>query len=110
MLCDISFSETHLELETPMDEVRGREARLKPEYSDLYPGLAIDTWIPVEMLLRHVATLLLTRRAEPAAITGERLILEEHFDFRGTSDRPDGLPPSLSRLSDASTNPRDRQR
>lgn len=93
-----------------MDDTRGREARLRQEYADLYPGLTTDTWIPVEMLLRHVATLLLNRRADPAAITGERLILEEHFDFRGQSERPDGLPVSHSRLSDAAAMPHERNR
>ena len=93
-----------------MDDARGREARLKPEFADLYPGLATDTWMPVEVLLRHVATLLHTRRAEPEAITGERLIREEHFEFRGQSDRPDGLPPAESRLSDASADPTRRHR
>ena len=61
--------------------------------------------MPVETLLRHVATLLHTRRAEPDTITGERLIREEHFEFRGNSQRPDGLPSHLSRLSDASSAP-----
>jgi hypothetical protein len=93
-----------------MDDSRGREARLKPEHADLYPGLTTDTWMPVETLLRHIATLLHSRRAEPDTIVGERLIREEHFEFRGDSDRPDGLPPALSRLSDASANPVKRPR
>ena len=88
-----------------MSENRGREARLKPEFADLYPGLTADTWMPIETLLGHVATLLHTRRVESEAITGERLIREEHFEFRGRSDRPQGLPPHYSRLSDASTAP-----
>ena len=93
-----------------MNDARGREARLKPEFADLYPGLTPDTWMPVETLLRHVATLLQTRRGEPEVITGERLIREEHFEFRGHSDRPDGLPPHSSRLSDASAAPIKRPR
>ena len=93
-----------------MGDTRGREARLKPEFTELYPGLAADTWMPVEALLRHVATLLHTRRVEPGSITGERLIREEHFEFRGNSDRPEGLPPTHSRLSDSSTSPVDHPR
>lgn len=88
-----------------MDDARGREARLKPEYADLYPGLTTDTWMPVETLLRHIATLLHSRRAEPDTIVGDRLIREEHFEFRGDSDRPHGLPTTMSRLSDASADP-----
>ena len=93
-----------------MGDTRGREARLKPEFTELYPGLAPDTWMPIEALLRHVATLLYTRRAEPEAITGERLIREEHFEFRGHSDRPDGLPATQSRLSDSSSKSAKRSR
>jgi hypothetical protein len=93
-----------------MDDTRGREASLKPEFAELYPGLAPETWMPIEVLLRHVAMLLHTRRAEPGVITGERLIREEHFEFRGQSDRPDGLPSHLSRLSDASADPTNRHR
>ncbi len=92
-------------LEIMMDDARGREARLKSEFADLYPGLATDTWMPIEALLRHVATLLHTRRGAPDTITGERLIREEHFEFRGHSDRPHGLPADQSRLSDASARP-----
>jgi hypothetical protein len=38
-------------------------------------------------------------------ITGERLLRDDHFEFRGASPRPAGLPPELSRLSDASAEP-----
>lgn len=93
-----------------MSDSRGREARLKPEFADRYPGLTADTWMPVETLLRHVATLLHTRRVEAESITGDRLIREEHFEFRGHSDRPDGLPEHFSRLSDSSAAPTQRPR
>src|SRR5687767_1402177 len=92
-------------MEALVSDARGREGRLKPEYADLYPGLTPDTWMPVEALLRHIATLLYSRHVEPSEITGARLIREEHFESRGHSDRPDGLPPNLSRLSDASAKP-----
>jgi hypothetical protein len=91
-----------------MSEPRGREARLKPEYADLYPGLEPDTWLPVENLLRYLATMLLHKTVTPQTITGHRLLREDHFEFRGASPRPDGLPAGLSRLSDAGADPASR--
>jgi hypothetical protein len=57
-----------------------REARLLPQYADLYPGVQPDVWLPAtvvgqQLLLWHLAT---------AAIPqGERLMADEHFEFRG---------------------------
>lgn len=57
-----------------------REARLRPEYASLYPGLEPDVWLPAttvgqKLLLWHLAT--------SATPQGERLMQEEHFEFRG---------------------------
>jgi hypothetical protein len=84
-------------------ETRGREARLKTEYEYLYPGVPAGTWTPVEALLHHVATLLYGDRSRAGVITGQRLLREDHFEFRGAAPRPPGLPPTLSRLTDAGT-------
>ena len=73
-----------------MSSKRGREGRLKPKHADLYPGLEPGVWLPVENLIRHVT----------------RLLHQEHFEYRGASERPEGLPASASRLSDASAEPR----
>ena len=72
-----------------------REAKLRPEFASLYPSLEPGVWLPAttvgqKLLLWHLAT--------AATPQGERLMTEEHFEFRGSSDRPDGLP---SHLSDA---------
>ena len=88
-----------------MTEARGRQARLKPGLGKLYPGLEAGVWRTVEALLRHVAILIDKRLADPRTITGERLLRDDHFEFRGASPRPTGLPPDLSRLSDAGLEP-----
>ena len=57
-----------------------REARLRPEFASLYPGLEAGVWLPAttigqKLLLWHLAT--------AAPPQGERLMAEEHFEFRG---------------------------
>jgi hypothetical protein len=84
---------------------RGREARLRPEFEYLYPEIEPGTWQPVEELINRVVTLLYGDRSRAGVITGERLLRDDHFEFRGASPRPPGLPPDLSRLSDAGIEP-----
>jgi hypothetical protein len=84
---------------------RGREARLRPEFDYLYPEIEPGTWQPVEELINRVVTLLYGDRSRAGVITGERLLRDDHFEFRGASPRPPGLPPDLSRLSDAGIEP-----
>jgi hypothetical protein len=84
---------------------RGREARLRPEFARLYPGLEPGTWLPVEKLLRHVTNLIHQDRSRSGIITGERLLHDEHFEYRGASPRPDGLPSRSTRLSDSGIEP-----
>ena len=91
--------------ETRMPPKRGREARLKLEHAVLYPGLEPGVWIPVETLLRHITDLIHLDRAKSGVITGTRLLHQDHFDFRGHSDRPSGLPSGSTRLSDSGTAP-----
>jgi hypothetical protein len=92
-------------IETQMTHNRGREARLKAEYARLYPGLDPDVWMPVEALLRHVTELIHADRTKSPVITGTRLLRQEHFEYRGSSVRPEGLPTGLTRLSDSGTEP-----
>ena len=88
-----------------MSEARGREARLRPEFDYLYPDIEPGTWQPVEALINRIVTMLYGDRSRSGVITGERLLRHDHFEFRGTSPRPAGLPPDMSRLSDASADP-----
>jgi hypothetical protein len=57
-----------------------REARLRPEFADLYPGVEPGVWLPAttvgqQLLLWHLATAVMPQ--------GERLMADEHFEFRG---------------------------
>ena len=88
-----------------MTSKRGREGRLKQEHAALYPGLTPNTWVPVETLIRHVTDLIHRDRSKAGVITGPRLLHDEHFEFRGRSARPDGLPQGATRLSDSGADP-----
>lgn len=84
---------------------RGREGRLKPQHASLYPGLEAGIWLPVETLIRHVTDLLQQDPSKSRVITGTRLLHQEHFEYRGVSARPDGLPTGSTRLSDSGIDP-----
>ena len=72
-----------------------REARLRPEFAHLYPGLTPGQWESAVRIAEAVlANLMLQEMAEaPAA---ERVLPEEHFDFgvrsapRQQGNRPAG--------------------
>ena len=73
-----------------------REGRLKPEYASLYPGLKPGIWLPAsvigqQLLLRHLTA--------PAMPAGERLMEEEHFDFRGGEKRAGSWINTRTRLA-----------
>ena len=58
-----------------------REARLKPEAAQHYPGSPAGIWMPAaelgaRLLVQHLAA------AEPVKL-GSRLLNESHFEFRG---------------------------
>lgn len=88
-----------------MSTARGREARLKKEHADLYPELSQGIWMPVEKLLRHVTDLIHKDRSKSGVITGRRVLHEDHFEYRGASSRPAGLPEGSTRLSDSGAEP-----
>ena len=88
-------------------EPRGREARLRSEFGYLYPGIEAGSWTPVESLINQVVTHRYGDPSQSGVITGGRLLREEPFEFRGSSPRPKGWPEELSRMSDASSAPKD---
>ncbi len=76
-----------------------REARLKPEYADVYPTLTPGQWEPAARVAETVlARLLLLEMGE--APLHDRILDEKHFEFRG--ETPDGAPrkPGASRAAD----------
>jgi hypothetical protein len=61
-----------------------REARLKPEYASVYPGVPPGVWMPASEIGQQLLLWHLTAAATPQ---GERLISDEHFEFRGGQKR-----------------------
>ena len=84
-----------------MTAPRGRQARLRQEFDYLYPSIQAGVWMPVESLLHQVATMLYGDPGQGRNIAGERLLRGDHFEFRGESPRPEGLPPGRTRMGDA---------
>jgi hypothetical protein len=62
-----------------------REARLRPEYGELYPGLRAGDWEAAALLADRVLADRLLRGSE-TALSG-RVLSEAHFDFRGGASR-----------------------
>ncbi len=58
-----------------------REARLRPEFAHLYPELAAGQWLSASVV---GATILMSqlRSSRPPSL-GDRLLPDEHFEFRG---------------------------
>ena len=66
-----------------------REARLRPEFADMYPTLTPGQWEPAARVAEVVlARLLLLELGE--APLHDRILDEKHFEFRG--ETPDGTP------------------
>jgi hypothetical protein len=61
-----------------------REARLKPEFAELYPPLEVGEWIPAAVAS---ARMLIWQTRQPGASSlAKRTLDAEHFDFRGGPD------------------------
>jgi hypothetical protein len=62
-----------------------REARLRPEFAHLYPGLTPGRWEPAARIAEAaLANVLLQRMGE--APLQDRALDEAHFEFRGGAD------------------------
>lgn len=62
-----------------------REARLRPEYAQLYPGVPAGVWMAAAdmgaaLLMAHLQLSVVPR-------LGNRLLDEQHFEFRGGGNR-----------------------
>ena len=57
-----------------------REARLRPEYASHYPSLEPGVWLPATTVGQKLLLWHLTAAVTPQ---GERVMGEEHFEFRG---------------------------
>ena len=67
-----------------------REARLRPEFAQLYPALTPGEWEPAARIAEAVLANLLLR-AMTDTPSPDRLLPEAHFEFRG------GAPPGRRR-------------
>jgi hypothetical protein len=66
-----------------------REARLRPEFAPLYPGLTPGRWEPASRIAEAVLANVLLHEMGDAPLP-DRLLDEAHFEFRGgaEADRP----------------------
>jgi hypothetical protein len=83
-----------------VSQLRGREARLKPEFAHVYPVLEAGKWESAGVLTDKVTAWLL-RQAHGGLICPDRVLRPEHFEFRGTPARPASSPSGHSRRGDA---------
>ena len=59
-----------------------REARLRPEFAALYPGLEPGAWQDADLVAEQVLSEHLLRPS-PGYMLSERVLAKEHFEFRG---------------------------
>ena len=71
-----------------------REARLRAEFADRYPGIEPGVWFTAATLSEHLLSRV--RREDPDRETPSRLLDPEHFEFRGEPG-PLGVRANLGR-------------
>ena len=84
----LTASEAERGLFTPGGAAR-REARLRPDYAQMYPDIRTARWEPAATVADRVLAGRLLQ-ARPIAL-GDRVLPDAHFEFRGGSER--GLEP-----------------
>lgn len=77
----------------------GREARLKPEYAHLYPGVEADVWESAGVLADRVLSARLLRPSN-GFVLSDRALVAEHFEFRGGSRHRVAAPAPTNVLAD----------
>ena len=77
-----------------------REARLKPEYATLYPGVRAGEWKPVGEVLDNIKAGRLLGRRTSAEFYRGRFLDDQHFEFRGDPPEPKKRPGTRTRASD----------
>ncbi|MFL5496554.1 MAG: hypothetical protein ACJ8DC_19375 [Gemmatimonadales bacterium] len=73
-----------------------REARLRPEFAELYPGVEPDVWYTAATIAEHMLVRLVRQDAEQLP---PRVLDASHFDFRGSDGLPPGPRPTLGARS-----------
>ena len=75
-----------------------REARLRPQWGDLYPGVEPGIWLVAAELVPQVLRHRLQGR--PTWEFTRRILLDEHFEFRGGHPRDSSWSGMLTRVED----------
>jgi len=73
-----------------------REARLRPEFADLYAGVEPGVWYTAATIAEHMLVRLMHQGAEQLPT---RVLDPRHFDFRGSDSLPPGPRPTLGARS-----------
>jgi hypothetical protein len=73
-----------------------REARLRPEFAGLYPGVEPDIWYAAATIAEHM---LVRRLQQGAEQLPPRVLDPGHFEFRGSDSLPPGPRPTLGARS-----------
>jgi hypothetical protein len=76
-----------------------REGRLLPQWAHLYPGLEPGVWAVAAQLVPLVLRNRL--QAQPTWEFTRRILVDEHFEFRGGRPRDRSWSGILSRVDDA---------
>ena len=71
---------------TPADP-SPREARLRSEFADQYPGVDPGVWYSAATLAEHLLARFL-REGEAGRTPPERIMDPDHFEFRGETNLP----------------------
>jgi hypothetical protein len=74
-----------------------REAKLRPEYASLYPAIEPGVWMRASDVGRQLLLWHLTADCVPDA---DRVMSEEHFEFRGGHRRDLALGEQRTRAAD----------
>jgi len=73
-----------------------REARLRPEFAGLYPGVEPDVWYRAATIAEHMLARLVH---QDAVRLPPRILDSHHFEFRGSDGLPPGPRPTLGARS-----------
>lgn len=76
-----------------------REARLRPEWADQYPNIHPGVWYIAAQLVPQVLRYRLNGRETWEFV--QRILIDEHFEFRGGRPRDASWGGILSRVEDA---------
>jgi hypothetical protein len=86
-----------------VESYRGRQARLKPEFSHLYPPLTGGRWEPAGVMADRMVAWLLRQPNRSGYVSPNRVLRPEHFDFKGETARPPSEAQKLTRREDQAT-------